>query len=237
MEQSFISVVIPALNEEKYLPRCLESLRNQDYPVDKFEIIVADNASTDRTAEIAHNFGARVTTVHEKGVALVRQDGFASSKGEILAGTDADTSLPQGWLAKINEVFQRRSDLVAITGGAKFDSASLLNRALAEYLFPITMRAMFAFGKKALNGFSFAVRAKAFEQVGGFNKNLVSAEDVDLGIRLAKVGKVEFIPGISVLTSSRRIDAGRIKFFTHHLSNVVNFMILGRRPKSFENIR
>ncbi len=233
----FISVVIPALNEEKYLTRSLSSLRKQDYPREKFETIVADNDSTDATAAIADNYGAKVVRVSEKGVAAVRQAGSEVARGEIIAGTDADTQLPDSWLSTINTTFQKNSEVVALTGGAHFDSKSLLNRVLAEYFFPLLMNAMFLVGKKALNGFNFAVRADAFREVGGFNKNLISAEDVDLGMRLAKMGKVVFVPNLMVLTSSRRIDAGRMKFFGHHLSNIINFMILGRQPKSFDNIR
>ena len=58
----FISVVIPAYNEENYLDRCLRSLREQRYPTSQFEVIVVDNASTDATAEIARRFGARVVS-------------------------------------------------------------------------------------------------------------------------------------------------------------------------------
>lgn len=237
MEKYFLSVVVPALNEEKYLPACLSSLNAQDYPKDKYEVIVVDNASTDRTAEIASEMGAKVVKCHEKGVSAVRQRGFEEAKGAILVGTDSDTTHPQDWLSKINEEFQKDSSLVGLTGSARFDSKSIINKFLAAYMFPVTMWSMFAFGKKALNGFNFAMRAHAFKEIGGFNTTLASAEDVDLGIRLAKVGKVKFLPGLWVITSSRRIDAGRFKFFSHHLRNVVKFMILGQKPEGFENIR
>ena len=60
-----ISVVIPAFNEEKYLPDCLKSLRNQDY-TGPYEIIIADNGSVDETVRIAQNFGARIVSCPEK---------------------------------------------------------------------------------------------------------------------------------------------------------------------------
>lgn len=70
-----ISVVIPALNEEKLIPDCLRSLGNQDYK-GEYEIIVADNGSTDNTANIAQNFGARVISANEeKSVFYARRVG------------------------------------------------------------------------------------------------------------------------------------------------------------------
>lgn len=232
----FISVVVPAYNEEKYIRATLQSIFANDYPREKYEVIVADNNSTDTTAAIALDEGAGVVTCLQKGVAATRQTGFEAAKGEILVGTDSDTLVPSGWLTKINQIFTNEM-IVAVTGTGNLDSRSLINRLLAKYLFPITMSALFLLGKKALNGFNFAVRAEAFNQVGGIDKSLVSAEDVDLGIRLAKIGKVVFEPKLTVVTSSRRIDQSRLEFFSHHFKNIIRVMILGQKPKSFKDIR
>lgn len=62
-----ISVVIPAINEEKFLPECLESIRNQDYK-GRYEIVVVDNGSTDSTVRIAKRFGARIVKYKKKGL-------------------------------------------------------------------------------------------------------------------------------------------------------------------------
>lgn len=232
----FISVVVPAYNEEKYIGSTLQSIFSQNYPKENYEVIVADNNSTDKTGEISIAAGAKVVLCLQKGVAATRQTGFEAAKGEILVGTDSDTLVPSDWLSKINNIFQDEK-IVAATGSATLNSKSFLNRFMAKYLFPFSMSALFFFGKKALNGFNFAVRADAFRQVGGIDKNLVSAEDVDLGIRLAKIGKVVFVPNLTATTSARRIDASRVKFFAHHLENVIRFMILGQKPKGFEDIR
>jgi glycosyltransferase involved in cell wall biosynthesis len=234
--QHFISIVIPAYNEEKYLGETLKSVFDQDYPRENYEVIVADNNSTDRTGDIARELGAKVVVCPQKGVAATRQTGFEAATGEILVGTDSDTLVSRDWLTKINRVFQDE-EIIAVTGSATMNSKSFINRFMAKQLFPVTMSTLFFFGKKSLNGFNFAVRAGSFVKVGGIDKTLVSAEDVDLGIRLAKIGKVVFVPSLTVVTSSRRIDASRAKFFMHHLQNVINFMILGRKPESFEDIR
>ena len=79
-----ISIVIPARNEEKLLPDCLGSLRNQDYPGD-YEIIVVDNGSTDATADIARSFGAKVIAANAEGsVFYARQAGADAARGDII---------------------------------------------------------------------------------------------------------------------------------------------------------
>jgi len=75
-----VSVVIPARNEEAYLPSALEAVLAQTLP--PFEVIVVDNASTDRTREVAEAFGARVVFCGRKGVAYARQAGLLAARGE-----------------------------------------------------------------------------------------------------------------------------------------------------------
>jgi glycosyltransferase involved in cell wall biosynthesis len=99
-----ISIVIPALNEEKFIGRCLESLKNQDFK-DTYEIIVVDNGSTDSTAKIAGEMGARVVICPQKGVSYARQAGAQAALGEIIVQTDADTIYPRWWLARIQKQF------------------------------------------------------------------------------------------------------------------------------------
>jgi glycosyltransferase involved in cell wall biosynthesis len=81
-----LSVIIPAFNEEKFLPRCLESLKNQKFK--DFEIIVVDNNSTDKTAEIAKKFNVILVSEKSQGVAYARNKGAEIAKGEILIFND-----------------------------------------------------------------------------------------------------------------------------------------------------
>src|SRR5512143_1531574 len=94
-----ISVVIPAYNEEKYLPRTLESLKKLDRKPD--EIVVVDGGSTDKTASIAREHGATVITVAHRGIGFARDKGLMKATGDIVAYTDADTVVPHDWLTKI----------------------------------------------------------------------------------------------------------------------------------------
>jgi glycosyltransferase involved in cell wall biosynthesis len=111
-----ITVIIPALNEEAYLPGCLKSLRNQDY-TGQYEIIVADNGSTDNTSAIARSFGARVVSCPEvKSVFYARQIGADSATGDIIAQADADTLYPKDWVSRISMQFEMHPGAVGLTG-------------------------------------------------------------------------------------------------------------------------
>src|ERR1700722_20305548 len=99
-----ISIIIPSLNEEKYLPATLESIKRQDFK--DCEIILADAGSTDKTLEIAAQYGCRVI---EGGLpARGRNNGAQVAKGDILFFLDADSMLPDGFLSKVIAEFNER---------------------------------------------------------------------------------------------------------------------------------
>ena len=97
---SLVSVVIPAYDEEDYLLACLESIRKQDY-AGKYEVIVVDNASTDNTARLARDWGAKVVHESKRSTACARQKGAEVATGKIIAFIDADTRAPGHWLSTI----------------------------------------------------------------------------------------------------------------------------------------
>src|SRR3989304_2760272 len=115
MDKFAISVVVPAYNEEQYISSCLAAISNQDFR-SSYEIIVVDNSSEDRTAEIARSFGARVLTETRRTAAAARRRGFAEARGDIIATTDADTLVPTNWLSHIHCAFQATPGLVAFGG-------------------------------------------------------------------------------------------------------------------------
>ncbi|MFI5454040.1 MAG: glycosyltransferase family 2 protein [Isosphaerales bacterium] len=104
-----ISVIIPAFNEERYLPQTLEHLHRAEehleaVPDRDVEIIVVDNASSDRTAEIALAAGTRVIPVPEHNIARVRNAGAGAASGGLLIFLDADTLVPEILLSRIVQV-------------------------------------------------------------------------------------------------------------------------------------
>ncbi len=206
----FVSVVIPAYNEENYLPSCLESIRNQDY-VGKYEVIVVDNASMDNTAKIARDWGAKAVYESKHSPAAARQKGAEEAVGEIIAFIDADTQAPPHWLSTIVRHFLRNPKTVAISGPYAFYDAGKFTKIVSYVgnFISIIIDQLFrkAFRKGgAIWGCNFAVRRSAFFTVGGFNTNIkFYGEEYELSLRLRKVGKGDVIPRLFVLTSARRL--------------------------------
>lgn len=113
-----LAFVIPAFNEEGLIGRCLESVtkRVKQSGVE-CEIIVVNNASTDRTKEIAEGFeGVTVVDEFEKGLVYARRAGFNASTAELVANLDADTELPDGWIETVMSSFEKQPELVGLSG-------------------------------------------------------------------------------------------------------------------------
>jgi peptidoglycan/xylan/chitin deacetylase (PgdA/CDA1 family)/GT2 family glycosyltransferase len=204
-----ISVVIPAYNEENYLPLCLESIKKQDYAAE-YEVIVVDNASTDNTAKIARGWGAKVVYESKRSPACARQKGAEVATGELIAFIDADTQAPAYWLSTIVSRFVREPETVVISGPyAYYDAGRIAKLASYGNFISIITDQVF---RKVLNkgsaiwGCNFAVRRSALLEVGGFDTSIrFYGEEYELSLRLKKAGKGGIIPRLFVLTSARRL--------------------------------
>jgi len=100
------SVIIPARNAENTIGKCLYSLRQMTYPTDKYEIVVVDDGSRDRTSQIAREFGARVIKERCTSIAAVRNLGARYAQGKILAHLDSDMVVDKRWLDKAEQYFE-----------------------------------------------------------------------------------------------------------------------------------
>jgi glycosyltransferase involved in cell wall biosynthesis len=214
-----ISLIIPAHNEEKFIGICLEhAIRNSD---GKFhEIIVVDNLSTDKTAEIAKKFpGVRVVREDRKGLTRARERGLREATGDFLAYIDADTRLPKNWLLTFEKILKKHSgkkdasgkkekEVVCISGPYTYYDApkhkKLVLNASWWVSAPLTYRAV---GYMVLGG-NFIARKSALLAMGGFDQSIeFYGEDTDIARRLSKHGKVIFTMDFKMPTSSRRFAA------------------------------
>ena len=93
MKQPRISFVIPVLNGERDISRCLLSIRNQDFSAEEYEVLVVDNGSTDRTQDIVRNLGFDIQVIPGVSVASLRNRGAVEARGDFLAFVDADVKL------------------------------------------------------------------------------------------------------------------------------------------------
>ncbi len=207
--RSSVSVVIPAYNEEEYLPLCLESIKKQDYAAE-YEVIVVDNASTDNTAKIALDWGAKVVYESKRSPACARQKGVEAATGEIIVFIDADTQAPTYWLSTIMSRFVREPETVVVSGPYAYCDAGRIARIFSYSNFiSIILDQLF---RKVLNkgsaiwGSNFAVRRSALLEVGGFDTSIrFYGEEYELSLRLKKAGRGSIIPRLFVLTSARRL--------------------------------
>ncbi|MCU0290241.1 MAG: glycosyltransferase family 2 protein [Acidobacteria bacterium] len=118
-EKPFISVIIPVYNDPR-ISSCILSLLEQDYPADRFEILVIDNNSTDSTPGILRQYKDRIILLSEnkQGSYAARNKGLQYAKGSIYSFTDADCIQPGDWLSKISESF--RDDTISAVQGITY---------------------------------------------------------------------------------------------------------------------
>jgi len=203
-----LSFVVPAYNEEHYLPDCLDAILKQTADLaEPAEIIVVNNASTDRTREVALSYpGVRVVDEMRKGLTFARQAGFAASTGELIANVDADTRLPSCWLSTAEHLFASHPDMVCLSGPFRYYDIDGVNRWIAEGLWWITAPLTYRITGFMVLGANFIAKRTALQQIGGFDTNIsFYGEDTNLALRLSKVGKVRFAMNFYILGSARRI--------------------------------
>ncbi len=213
-----LSFVIPAHNEEAYLGKCLESVfRAKEGKGYDMEVIVVNNASTDGTRKVAESFnGIKIVDEPKKGLPQARQSGFVASNGDLIANVDADTILTPGWIEKVFDEFSKDERLVALSGPFVYydltGSANFLVRSFFYIGFINNLLGQLIFRRgSVLQGGNFILRRTALEKIGGYNMKLnFYGEDVDVAMRISKVGRVKFTMGLPINTSGRRLKVDGI---------------------------
>jgi glycosyltransferase involved in cell wall biosynthesis len=208
-----LSFVIPAYNEESYLPACLESILAQTQSLgEQVEIIVVNNASSDRTREVALNYpGVIVVDEPRKGLPFARQAGFAASSGDLIANVDSDSRLTPGWVARVLAAFAEEPRLVALSGPVVYYDLSPSQRISVRlfYALAFTLYVLNRYILRAgsmVQGGNFVLRRDALESIGGFNTSIAFyGEDTDIARRLNRVGKVVFTFQLKMYSSARRL--------------------------------
>lgn len=185
MPQPRFSLVIPAYNEERYLPRLLDSVdlakRSHRGGEGAIEVIVADNASTDRTAAIARQRGCRVAAVEKRAIAAARNGGARLAAGEILAFTDADMRIHPRTFDAIDDVLASGR----VVGGATGTTIERWSLGIAT-TFAMMLPLVWLTGMDT--GVVFCRRTD-FEQIGGYDESRRVAEDVAFLLSLRRLGR------------------------------------------------
>ena len=174
-----ISVIIPTRNEEKNLPELLESLKNQSYKK-KFEILVVDGRSTDKTREIAKKYGCRVILQKKLGISNARNLGWKNAKGDVLIFLEADHKVNKKFLREIEKVFKKRETNCARPVVIPIQK-NWIQKALAVQIELTTRR------QKAWQ-FPTIFRKEVLKKLGGYDESIDFAEDREFPIRVKKAG-------------------------------------------------
>lgn len=225
-----VSVVVPAYNEERYIRPCLEALKQQTYT--DFELIVVDNNCTDKTAEIARSFGATVIREKKQGMIPARDRGFRKARGELILRTDADTVVPQTWIGSFVEGFQNNPGAVALTGSFVSPTPKIPDMFFRMYTHVYFFVHHMLTGHGNLHGPNMAVRKSALEQITPCTDDTRVHEDVDLACHLAPMGKIRYVPEISIPYSLRRIRKRpvhtAVEYTRRYLRTVFTHHFLGK---------
>lgn len=195
-----ISFVVPAHNEERLLGPTLSALSAAAREVgEPCEIMVADDGSTDRTAEVARAHGARVIPIRFRQIARARNAGARDAAGDPLIFVDADTLVSAGTLRATISVLAAG----ACGGGARVEFDGRLP-FYAWVLLPI-LRLVMRRARLGAGCYLFCSRS-AFDAVGGFDERLFASEEIAFSRALKRRGRFVILPQ-SVLTSGRRLRA------------------------------
>ena len=237
MKLPLVSVIIPTLNEENYIENTLKVIRNQDYK-GKYEIILADAMSTDKTVQIARKYCDKIVVVKKRGISLGRNAGANSADGEILVFVDSDTILLPNTIQELIKPFRRKNVVATIC-----TLLPLSNKKLYHILSPIGnvfIRMSIRLKKAHLPGICFACRVDSFMKVNGFDNSKKNIEDFDFSMRLNKLGEICFTDKTKVFTSMRRFEKwGVMKAVKEYSNAYFPFIINKKRVNSqkFQPVR
>ncbi|HLD41486.1 MAG TPA: glycosyltransferase [archaeon] len=223
-----LSVIIPTLNEEKYIGKCLQSLKNQTFR--DFEVIVADTVSKDRTAGIAKKYGARVVSTTKKGPAAGRNAGAEKAKGEILVFTNADAVLSRNVLKSIVEKTSNKKIVGGVCSfyplnGRFFDKVFF---KFGNWISRASMKMNFTYSP----GECLFVKKPVFQKIGGFREDLVFNEDNDLANSCFNFGKFIYLKARVDISLRRYKKYGYFKTFKTYIAPTVFYMRTNQVPST-----
>ena len=198
-----LSIIIPTLNEKENLERLLKSIKKQDFK--DYEIIVADNDSTDGTREIAQKYGCLITKggLPAKG----RNNGAKIAQGDLLLFLDADVALPERAFYKVLSEFKRRKLKISTFFLMPFSKTKISSSRIGfMFLYNIPIFLLEKILPHAAMG--ILIENQIFKRLKGFNEKITLAEDHDLARRAKKLGKFGILRSTKLYVSDRRFRSG-----------------------------
>ena len=210
-EQPFVSVIVPAYNDQEGIRKTLESVTEQTYPKESYEVLAVDNNSTDNTRDVIRKFSEQYPQtikllVEEQiqGPPAARNRGLEHASGSIIAFIDADMTVEETWLESVaNSIVQNEWDYMGCNVDIVFEDEdeTLIGKYNQIFGFPM---------KKFIKNAHFAgtgclvVRKSVFDEVGPFNEQLAFSGDREFGDRVHRAGfDQHFQPAITMYHPAR----------------------------------
>jgi glycosyltransferase involved in cell wall biosynthesis len=234
MSKLLFTVVIPALNEEKFLPNLLKSLAVQTDR--RFEVIVVDGSSTDKTVIKAKTFQKTVPNLSVivspvASLPLQRNLGAKKAAGEWLAFIDADSILMPYFFERVNKYIETvKPELM--TTWCRPDS-EVNGDALLTLFGNITLEASIMFKKPLSPGPLTLVSKRAYEKIGGYDEEHAFHEDMDFGMRLHKIGiRLHILKETLYIWSMRRMrQQGTLKVLQQYAKAAMPVLFFNKTYK------
>lgn len=232
MSKPFVSIVVGIRNEERYIVECIESLLNQDYPKEFYEIIMVDGMSTDNTQNLVRQYPVKFLLNEKKNVAAARNLGVKEAKGEYIAFTDGDCRADKSWLSLLVKEMLNAPENVACVGGPNliFNTDSLFARVVGY-----TQETFLGSGGSAQSSNSSErkyvqslpncnafYKKQIIENIGYFDETFVVGQDCDINFRMGKKGyRFLYIPEAKVYHHRR----GNTKSFSTQMFRYGSWMV------------
>ncbi len=238
LSRTLLSIIIPARNEALFLPSCLEAIRasfeqlNKNDSLIDLEIVVVINRCTDTTEKIARLAGCRIVYDDTKNLSHIRNSGVKASSGKFIITIDADSRMGLGMLPAVTEALQSPK----IVGGGVI---MLPERWSVGIFITFLMLVPLAL-RHWISGGLFFFHRDDFYEIGGFDEELHSAEDVDFAIRLQKHGRqsgrrFHTILKSLIITSCRKFDGLGDWYFVLHPLEMIT-LLKGRNRELADKI-
>ncbi len=221
-----LSIIIPTLNEEKYLPELLESIKKQSYK--DYETIVADNNSKDKTKKIAKKYGAKV--IKGGKPAKARNEGAKCAEGNLLLFLDADVILTQGYLKYVVSDFKKRKLGIALSSIRAYSKENI-----DKFLYMTAdsfIKAVQYFKAHGAGCCGIMVKKEIHKKIKGFDESINLGEDTDYISRASDYGRFRVLKK-TIHVSPRRFEVeGRAKATLKYIkSTYYDFLKKGKNPK------
>ncbi len=222
-----VSVIIPTFNEENYLRETLERLVNQSVPRTKYEIVVVDNKSTDKTVKIARKYADKVVVSSKReSIARLRNVGAKLSQGNILAFIDADVLVDRGFISKV----------ISFEGDYGVPNVKIGNLRFINLL--NSFYGLFSGGLNLTMGCCIVFKRSSFLLLNGFNDRLSCNEDLDIVLRAKKKDYLFSLIDSKVIHNDRRFrKKGYVRSFAYSIKRLLNYLLWKKNEEEYDVVR